>query len=124
VKDKFEQVWLRLGLIDGSALLTSAPLKSRRRTPKKQKATEALREEAPEYRVNESTAGRKFRFIDLFCGVGGFRLAFERADCKCVWSCDWNEKAQVTYEANFGEKPHGDIHKVAVVEIPRECAMN
>jgi DNA (cytosine-5)-methyltransferase 1 len=118
VKDKFEQVWLRLGLIDASALLTSAPLKSRRRTPKKQKATEALREEAPEYRVSESTAERKFRFIDLFCGVGGFRLAFERAGCKCVWSCDWNEKAQVTYEANFGEKPYGDIHKVAVADIP------
>jgi|CZKV01.1.fsa_nt_gi DNA (cytosine-5)-methyltransferase 1 len=53
-------------------------------------------------------------FIDLFCGIGGFRLAFERAGCQCVFSSDWNKYAQITYAANFGETPHGDIHSVAV----------
>lgn len=36
----------------------------------------------------------------------------------CVWSCDWDKHAQLTYEANFGERPHGDIHSVAVADIP------
>jgi DNA (cytosine-5)-methyltransferase 1 len=58
------------------------------------------------------------RFIDLFCGIGGFRLAFERAGCRCVFSSDWNKYAQQTYAANFGETPHGDIHAVAVADIP------
>ncbi len=58
------------------------------------------------------------RFVDLFCGIGGFRIAFERAGATCVWSCDWDKYSQITYEANFGERPHGDIHTVAVADIP------
>lgn len=60
----------------------------------------------------------KLRFIDLFCGIGGFRIAFEKAGGECVFSSDWDKFSQQTYEANFGEKPHGDIHKVAVADIP------
>lgn len=60
----------------------------------------------------------EFRFIDLFCGIGGFRLAFQKAGCKCVFSCDWDKHAQITYMENFGEKPIGDIHSVAVADIP------
>jgi DNA (cytosine-5)-methyltransferase 1 len=60
-----------------------------------------------------------FRFIDLFCGIGGFRIAFQRAGCQCVFSSDWDKYAQVTYEANFGDKPHGDIHSIAVADIPK-----
>ena len=56
--------------------------------------------------------------IDLFCGIGGFRLAFERAGGQCGFSSDWNEQAQITYEANHGERPYGDIHTVAVADIP------
>jgi DNA (cytosine-5)-methyltransferase 1 len=59
-----------------------------------------------------------FKFIDLFCGIGGFRIAFERAGCECVFSSDWNEQAQITYEANFGERPHGDIYSVPDNAIP------
>ena len=62
--------------------------------------------------------GPALRFTDLFCGIGGFRLAFERAGCECVFSSDWNKYAQQTYAANFGETPHGDIHAVAVADIP------
>jgi DNA (cytosine-5)-methyltransferase 1 len=57
-------------------------------------------------------------FIDLFCGIGGFRLAFERQGCRCVFSSDWDKFSQQTYAANFGETPTGDIHKVAVGDIP------
>jgi len=72
-----------------------------------------LREETVEYRVNGAGKREKLQFIDLFCGIGGFRIAFERAGCECVFSSDWNEKAQITYEANFHERPHGDIYSVA-----------
>jgi DNA (cytosine-5)-methyltransferase 1 len=82
------------------------------------KRTDMLREDSPPYHVNGNGSHNKLRFIDLFCGIGGFRIAFERASCECVFSSDWNEKAQETYAANFGEKPHGDIHTVAVADIP------
>lgn len=58
------------------------------------------------------------RFIDLFCGIGGMRLAFEAAGCKCVFSSDWDKYAQETYLANFGERPASDIRKVTSDEIP------
>jgi DNA (cytosine-5)-methyltransferase 1 len=54
----------------------------------------------------------------LFCGIGGFRIAFERAGGRCVFSSDYDKFSQQTYEANFGERPHGDIHSVAVADIP------
>jgi DNA (cytosine-5)-methyltransferase 1 len=65
-----------------------------------------------------ASRSRPFRFIDLFCGIGGFRIAFERAGCRCVWSCDWDKHAQKNYEENFGKPPHGNIRKIAVADIP------
>ncbi len=59
-----------------------------------------------------------YRFIDLFCGIGGFRIAFEKAGGKCVFSSDYDKFSQQTYEANFGERPHGDINEVDVTAIP------
>jgi DNA (cytosine-5)-methyltransferase 1 len=59
-----------------------------------------------------------FRFIDLFAGVGGMRLAFEAAGGECVFSSEWDKDSQKTYEANFGEVPFGDITKIPVREIP------
>ena len=53
----------------------------------------------------------RFTFIDLFAGMGGFRLAMEAQNGKCVFSSEWNKYAQKTYEANFGEIPFGDITK-------------
>ena len=61
---------------------------------------------------------KQLTFIDLFAGIGGTRLAFESAGCKCVFSSDWDKFAQQTYEANFGERPHGDIRKIPSSEIP------
>lgn len=58
-------------------------------------------------------------FIDLFCGIGGFRIAFEEAGCRCVWASDWDPYSRQTYAANFGHEPHGDIHSIAVADIPR-----
>jgi len=65
-----------------------------------------------------SKDSRKLKFIDLFCGIGGFRLAFDRVGAKCVFSCDWDKYSQATYEANFGEKPNGDIYSIGIANIP------
>lgn len=59
-----------------------------------------------------------YKFIDLFCGIGGFRLALEHAGAKCVFSSDIDAFAQQTYCDNFGEKPYGDITKISAAEIP------
>jgi DNA (cytosine-5)-methyltransferase 1 len=56
----------------------------------------------------------RFRFIDLFCGIGGMRLGFESAGCDCVFSCDWDQYARKTYAANFVDLKaiFDDIRKV------------
>lgn len=53
----------------------------------------------------------KFKFIDLFAGIGGFRLAMQNLGGKCVFTSEWDKDAQKTYRANFGEVPFGDITK-------------
>lgn len=84
----------------------------------------SLREDSPPYRVNGNDEHEKLRFIDLFCGIGGFRFAMKAAcnprgiENQCVFSSDIDEAAQTAYEANFGERPTGDITKVAAQDIP------
>lgn len=58
------------------------------------------------------------KFIDLFCGLGGFRIALEKQKCKCVFSSDINEAVSKVYENNFGEYPWGDITKIDSKIIP------
>jgi DNA (cytosine-5)-methyltransferase 1 len=53
----------------------------------------------------------KFKFIDLFAGIGGFRLAMQNIGGKCVFTSEWDKEAKRTYKANFGERPFGDITK-------------
>lgn len=53
----------------------------------------------------------KFKFIDLFAGIGGFRIAMQNLKGKCVYSSEWDAQAQKTYLANYGEMPFGDITK-------------
>ena len=60
----------------------------------------------------------KFKFIDLFAGIGGIRLAYQNNGGKCVFSSEWDSFAKKTYEANFGEVPFGDITKISETEIP------
>lgn len=59
-----------------------------------------------------------YKFIDLFCGIGGFRIGFEKNNYECVFSSDFEPNAQKTYEANFNEKPYGDITKIDPKIIP------
>lgn len=53
----------------------------------------------------------KFTFIDLFAGIGGFRIALQNLGGKCVFTSEWDKEAQKTYRLNFGEQPFGDITK-------------
>ncbi len=59
-----------------------------------------------------------FTFIDLFAGIGGFRLAFQKAGGRSVFCSEWDEYAQMTYKANYGEVPTGDIRAVDIGDIP------
>ena len=59
-----------------------------------------------------------FKFIDLFAGIGGIRLGFESQGGQCVFSSEWDKYAQDTYEANFSERPDGDITKIIPFDIP------
>lgn len=52
-----------------------------------------------------------FKFIDLFAGIGGFRMALQNLGGKCIFTSEWDENAKKTYRANFGETPFGDITK-------------
>lgn len=58
------------------------------------------------------------RFIDLFAGAGGIRIAFEQNGFSCVFSSEWDTHAKKSYEANFGERPAGDIREVSADSIP------
>ena len=104
--------------------------------------TAELHDDAPPYQVGaRSTASQTseeksgtlwkaslpLKFLDLFCGIGGFRRAFEQAGARCVFSSDWDKFSRQTYAANFNEPPHGDIHAVAVTtcgkswrDVPKE----
>lgn len=63
----------------------------------------------------------KFTFIDLFAGIGGFRMAFQNLGGECVFSSEWDEQAQKTYFANYGEVPFGDITKESTKNyIPKD----
>lgn len=59
-----------------------------------------------------------FTFIDLFAGIGGLRIGFQRAGGKCVFTSEWNKYAQKTYLKWFGEEPHGDITQIKPKDIP------
>jgi len=68
--------------------------------------------------LKNSMEKEAMRFIDLFAGIGGTRLGFERAGIKCIFSSEWDKDCQKTYETNFGDKPYGDITKIEAEDIP------
>lgn len=80
--------------------------------------TTKVAEEALQYGIFDTfqvpfppTENPKFKFIDLFAGIGGFRLALQNLGGKCVFTSEWDKEAKRTYKANFGETPFGDITK-------------
>ena len=67
---------------------------------------------------------KQYKGIDLFCGIGGFRLAMEECGVECVFSSDNDKFAQETYNANFNEIPAGDIKKIRVDLTPFVATTN
>jgi DNA (cytosine-5)-methyltransferase 1 len=68
--------------------------------------------------MSSRSGANKFTYIDLFAGIGGVRIPFDELGGRCVFSSEWDKYSQITYEANHGEKPHGDITKIAPRDIP------
>ncbi|OYU81414.1 MAG: DNA (cytosine-5-)-methyltransferase [Flavobacterium sp. BFFFF1] len=81
--------------------------------------TNVVAEEALQYSLFDRTSEVPFRkplnpdfeFIDLFAGIGGFRIAGQKNNGECIFSSEWDEAAKTTYYNNFGEFPFGDITK-------------
>lgn len=68
------------------------------------------RRQQMKYKIqNRLDTKKHFTFIDLFAGIGGFRIALQNIGGQCVFSSEWDAKAQETYKANFGSVPFGDI---------------
>ena len=61
---------------------------------------------------------KKFKFIDLFCGIGGFHQAMESLGGECVFACDIDADCRKTYEANYGLKPDVDVTKIDPAKLP------
>jgi len=66
----------------------------------------------------------KFNFIDLFAGIGGFRIALQELEGKCVFSSEWEENAKETYLNNYGEVPFGDIKNFTTATEPPPLFQN
>ena len=64
------------------------------------------------------SAEARFRFVDLFAGLGGFHLAASRLGGRCAFACEIEEELQQVYQENFGVRPRGDIRSVAPEEVP------
>ena len=66
----------------------------------------------------------EFTFIDLFAGIGGFRIALQDLGGECVFTSEWNKFSKITYEANYGDEPFGDItleetnSLISILDIP------
>lgn len=84
-----------------------------------EKITNKVAEEALQYLIFDNSNSvpfpgpkkPRFKFIDLFAGIGGFRLALQNLEGKCVFTSEWDKYSKQTYKSNFGEIPFGDITK-------------
>lgn len=103
--------------------IDTPPLLPQKKSARKHNAKRDIQMELFPYADEENLPRKQhvsadFSFIDLFAGIGGIRLGFEDAGGHCVFSSEWDKDAAKTYEANFGEKPFGDITKISPGDIP------
>ena len=69
-------------------------------------------------RMRAASGAERFRFIDLFAGIGGFRIALSAIGGRCVFTSEWDKYSQATYKVWFGHQPHGDINAMEPADIP------
>jgi DNA (cytosine-5)-methyltransferase 1 len=74
---------------------------------------------ASRLRTCATSGAERFRFIDLFAGIGGFRIALSAIGGRCVFTSEWDKHSQATYKAWFGHQPHGDINAIDPADIPK-----
>ena len=103
---------------DSLNVSTRNTLKTKAISPKGANRNQAGQKSGIKNKSRSSLSVPPLKFIDLFAGIGGFRLAFENSGAKCVFSSEWDRFARITYEANFGEIPAGDIRKIDSGELP------
>ncbi|MDX6693322.1 MAG: (cytosine-5)-methyltransferase 1 [Blastocatellia bacterium] len=65
-----------------------------------------------------SESKTRFTFIDLFAGIGGIRIPFQKLGGECLFTSEIDEECRRTYEANFGDKPFGDIRQADAADVP------
>lgn len=123
IKEKREQLGLTLkefsdalGLgSDGEAMLRSWEKGTEKPSEQTLYAIMSFGDDAPYLSQARKT---KFKFIDLFAGIGGIRIPFQELGGECVFSSEWDKFSQKTYRVNFGETPAGDITKIDAADIP------
>lgn len=71
------------------------------------------------YNIDAKMSQKELKFIDLFCGIGGFHQALSNIGCKCVFACDIDKNCRKTYRKNYKIKPKKDITKIDINEIPK-----
>lgn len=82
--------------------------------------TTAVKQLLNNTKKDKEITSEHYTFIDLFAGIGGMRIAYEKAGARCVYSNEWNKYCQKTYYANFGDQPDDDITQVnADTDIPQ-----
>jgi len=87
----------------------------------KERMTQEIKNKLEQYvnnLISQKENNKQLKFIDLFCGIGGFHIALENLGHKCVFASDIDKKCRETYEANHHLKPIGDITKIKVEDIP------
>jgi DNA (cytosine-5)-methyltransferase 1 len=102
-----------------SKLVRKTAIKSKTSIAKTKSASKGALRSTVHEPAAQYNAKRSFKFIDLFCGIGGFHLGFSRQGGECVFASDWDKYSQKTYATNFPGTPlNGDITKVPVKDIP------
>ena len=70
------------------------------------------------HKMQNSYSLKNYRFIDLFAGIGGIRIGFDKLNAKCVFASEWDKFSQITYQKNFHHTVAGDITKIDEKDIP------
>ena len=73
-----------------------------------------------EENVTSNNIDIKLKFIDLFCGIGGFHQALDKLGCKCILACDIDKACRINYKLNYDIEPHPDVRKINPKEIKED----